>query len=139
MIVLDTNVVAEPLRVAAEPRVVAWLDSLDENNVWLTTITAAELSAGVEKLAPGHKRDALEAQVAAILYQDFLDRILPFDLNAAECYGAIVGPILRSGPASRTMDFQIAAIAISHGATLATRNVKDFQGIDLALVNPWTA
>lgn len=137
MIVLDTNVVSEPLRVAADPRVIAWLDKLDDSEAWLTTITAAELRAGVEKLPAGKRRDALDAQITAILEDEFGDRILPFGLEAAYHYGMIVGPKLRGEPPRKVMDLQIAAIARANGAALATRNSRDFDGCGVDLVNPW--
>jgi toxin FitB len=139
MIILDTNVVSEPLRVAADSRVIAWLDSHDPADLWLTAITAAELRAGVEKLDVGRRRVALADQVDAILGDHFAGRILPFGVEAALAYGVIVGPKLRSPQPIETLDYQIAAIARVHGATLATRNVRHFQDCGIELIDPWTA
>jgi predicted nucleic acid-binding protein len=139
MIVLDTNVVLEQMKIDSEPRVQAWLDNQNDADVWLTVITAAELQSGVEKLFPGEKRISLQAQVSAILDEDFIDRILPFDLDAALVYAEIAGRRLRSQRRIHTMDYQMAAIARVYGASVATRNIRDFEGLGIDLIDPWAA
>ena len=139
MIILDTNVVIEPAQDDANPRVIAWLDRQDEHDLWLTAITAAELQMGVEKQLPGDVRIAMQAQVSAILEEEFVARILPFDLDAALIYAEIAGGQLRAERALRTMDFQIAAIARVYGAAVATRNLADFTDTGVELIDPWVA
>jgi toxin FitB len=140
LIILDTNVVLEARRRVADERVLAWLDRQVAEDIWLTSITAAELQAGVERLPeddPG--RRSRQTEVAAILDDDFRDRVLAFDLSAALHYAALAGPLLRSNRTVRTMDLQIAGIARSHGAAVATRNLADFAGTGVPLINPWEA
>lgn len=139
MIILDTNVVLEPSRHDADARVLEWLNAQDEDDLWITAITAAELLAGVEKWPPGETRASMQIQVSGILEGDFPTKILPFDLGAALAYAQIAGPRLRSERAIRTMDFQIAAIARVYGATIATRNVADFADCGVELIDPWSA
>lgn len=139
MIILDTNVVLEPTRTEPNPAVLDWLNRQAEDELWVTAITAAELQTGVERLTAGVERERWQALVSAILDDDFLGKVLPFDLDAALIYAAIAGPKLRAERQIRTMDFQIAAIARGHGAALATRNVKDFASCGVDLIDPWTA
>lgn len=139
MIILDTNVVIEPATPDADARVIAWLDLQDENELWLTAITAAELQMGVEGQSDDIRRAVLQHQVSTILDGEFRHRILPFDLDAAYAYARIAGPLLRSKRVPRTMDFQIAAIALVHGAAVATRNSDDFAGTGVEVINPWSA
>lgn len=139
MIILDTNVVLEPSRAVPNPAMLGWMDQQGPEQLWLTAITAAELLAGVEKLPPGRERQTREAEVASILDEYFRGKVLPFDLEASFHYAALAGPLIRAERNVRTMDLQIAAIALSHGAAVATRNVHDFQGCGVELINPWEA
>jgi predicted nucleic acid-binding protein len=136
MIIIDTNVISEFMRAVPEPRVVDWLDSCDTAELWLTAITAAELHAGINKLAPGEKRARLAGAVADTL-DEFDGRILPFDADAALVYGELVGPLLAKKLQFPIMDYQLAAIALVRGASLATRNAKDFTATGVAVINPW--
>ena len=137
MIILDTNVISEPLRALAEPRVIAWLNEQETYDLWLTAITAAELQAGVDKLPLGARRNNLQAQISAIIEDEFPDRILPFDLDAAMFYGEIVGLKLALKQKVETLDCQIAAIARANDAKLATRNIKHFLDCGIDLIDPW--
>src|SRR3569833_1432033 len=139
MIILDTNVVLEPSRGEPKRQMVAWMDRQDQEQLWLTAITAAELLAGVEKFPPGRERGIREAEVSSVLDEHFRGKILPFDLDASFYYARLAGPPLRAERNVRTMDFQIAAIALSHGAAVATRNIRDFDGCGVELINPWDA
>lgn len=139
MIILDTNVVSEPFRTLAEPRVIAWLDAQDRSELWLTAITAAELYAGVNKLPQGVRRSALQVNLTAILQDEFAGRILSFDLDAAVFYAEIAGPRLAAKKKVEALDCQIAAIARLHGATIATRNTRHFEDCGVEFIDPWTA
>ncbi len=139
MIVLDTNVVSELIRPAPEAMVVAWLEGVTDE-VALTTITVAELLAGLALLPAGRRRDGLEAAVRNALEPYRGSRaILPFDAEAAGEYAAVLGARTRSGSPISSADAQIAAVCRTHDATLATRNTKDFEGTGVHLVNPWVA
>jgi toxin FitB len=140
MIILDTNVLSEVLRITPAPQVMQWMDSLKPNDVYVTSVTQAEMLLGVALLPKGKRRDALGAQVASLFDTHFKQRCLPFNANAATYYADIVADRQRAGKPISTEDAQIAAIACSVGFDLATRNVADFMGITgLALVNPWNA
>lgn len=139
MIVLDTNVVSEVFRPEPASRVVAWLEELT-GDVAITAVTLAELLAGLARLPDGRRRSALVEQVDLALEPYRATRaILPFDVAAAEQYADVLAARERAGRPIHTADAQIAAICRAHGATCATRNVKDFDGTGVDVVNPWTA
>lgn len=139
MIVLDTNVISEVFRPDPEARVVRWLEDLT-GDVAITAVTLAELLAGVRRLPDGQRRSALVEQVDLALEPYRTTRaILPFDGAAAEQYADVLASRERAGRPIHTADAQIAAICRAHGATCATRNVKDFAGTGVDVVNPWTA
>jgi predicted nucleic acid-binding protein len=136
MIVLDTNVVSELLRLSPDPNVVHWLARQPAGSIFLSSISAAELRLGVALLPHGRRRDALHAEVNGIIERDFRDRILPFDSAAATAFAAIVADRRRAGLPVTLADAQIAAVARSRGASIATRNVDDFAGAGIGVINP---
>ena len=137
MIILDTNVISEIFRRAPEPRVVDWLASL-AGDVAITSITLAELLAGVRRLPDGRRRDELARRVDAALVPYRGSRaVLPFDDVAADRYADVLVARENTGAPISTADAQIAAICLTHGATCATRKVKDFQHTGVELVDPW--
>ena len=138
MIILDTNVISEPLRLQAEPRVIAWLDAQEPSELWLTAITATELQTGIERMPEGAKRRNLEVQIRAILDEDFSGRIAAIDVDAAPYYAEIAAAKARLGQKVEVLDVQIAAIARLRGAVVATRNIKNFDNCGIELVDPWT-
>ncbi|MBA2322501.1 MAG: type II toxin-antitoxin system VapC family toxin [Pseudonocardiales bacterium] len=137
MIVLDTNVLSELVRQAPERAVLAWLDSLAATDLATTAVTAADLYYGVARLPSGRRRSALAAAVRALLAEDFAGRVLPFDAEAAEACASVVTDRQRLGRPIATAAAQIAAICRSTDATLATRNIKDFQETGIDLIDPW--
>ncbi|MCC5886005.1 MAG: type II toxin-antitoxin system VapC family toxin [Gammaproteobacteria bacterium] len=137
MIILDTNVVSEMLRPSPAATVETWLAGQDGADVYLTSISEAELRYGVAVLTDGRKRKALAAAIAGMLSEDFRDRILPFDSAAAEQYANIGAARRAAGRPISQFDCQIAAIARAHGAALATRNVGDFNGCGIDVIDPW--
>ncbi|MGI8310045.1 type II toxin-antitoxin system VapC family toxin [Saccharopolyspora hattusasensis] len=139
MIVLDTNVLSELIRHTPEADVLAWLDSLPATEVATTAITAAELLYGVSRLPDGHRKTALTAAVHALLNDDFHGRVEPFDALAATHYAVVVSERDKLGRPISAADAQIAAICRARRATLATRNIKDFEETGVELVNPWQA
>lgn len=137
MIVLDTNVVSELMRKAAEPRVVSWVDGFSAADVLVTAVTAAELMYGVARLPHGRRKRELRIKVEGLLTEDFEDHILPFDAPAASHYADIVSSRERGGRPISMADAQIAAICRHWSAGLATRNVDDFVDTGVDAVNPW--
>jgi predicted nucleic acid-binding protein len=137
MIILDTNIVSELLRPAPSPQVEAWLSAQDGATVYFTSIGEAELRHGVAILPAGRRRTQLGAAIDAMLDEDFRDRILPFDRDAARSYAAIAAERRSAGRPISQFDCQIAAIARAHGATVATRNIGDYEGCRVKLIDPW--
>lgn len=139
MIVLDTNVVSEPLRAAPNPTVVAWLDAQVAEHLFLPAICLAELLAGVEALPAGRRRRVLEAAVSQQLVELFGGRILSFDAEAAMSFARVHAAASKAGNPIGFADCAIAAIARSKGFVLATRNARDFSGTGVRIVDPWQA
>ena len=139
MIILDTNVISELLRPAPEPGVEQWLSAQDGLNVYLTSISEAELRYGLAVLGNGKRCAALVDAVDRILREDLAGRILPFDSDAAQSYATIAAARSAAGRPIAQAEFQIASIAHTRGATVATRNTPDFEGCGVDLINPWTA
>lgn len=136
MIVADTNVVSELMRMRPTPVAIEWFESQSRLDLRLTAVTVAELLCGLARLPQGARRTSLEVAIEGLL-QRFADDILAFDDRSARHYAAIVAARERHGRPIAVFDAQIAATCRVHGAVLATRNVKDFTGLDLDLVNPW--
>ncbi|MGH3319228.1 MAG: type II toxin-antitoxin system VapC family toxin [Streptosporangiaceae bacterium] len=137
MIIVDTNVLSELIRQAPDPGVVGWVDSLPATEVATTAITAAELLFGVGRLPDGRRKTELADAVHALLHEDFRERIEPFDTLAAVQYAAVVSDRERLGRPITISDAQIAAICRAHHATLASRNVKDFEDTGVEVIDPW--
>lgn len=137
MIVLDTNVVSEPLKPNPDPAVLIWLDNQEPQTLYLTAINLAELFAGVEALAAGRKKTQLHQAINQQLLPLFAGRILPFDQHAAESFARINAKAQAEGEPIGFADCTIAAITLANGFLLATRNVRDFQHAGIALLNPW--
>jgi hypothetical protein len=137
MIVVDTNVLSEVMKVSPSPRVVDWWNSYPETELYLTSITQAEILAGIELLPKGKRRAAIAQAAEATFREDFADRILPFDGEAVREFAMIFAARRKLGRPIRQSDAQIAAIARSSGAVLATRNTGDFEHCGVKLVNPW--
>ncbi len=137
MIVLDTTVLSEPLRPTPSAKVLDWMRSQPKTALFTTTMTEAELLYGVALLPQGKRRDLLEAIVGRIFAVHLAGRILPFDSAAARDYADIAAARRHSGRPMSEPDARIAAIARSRGAELATRNVADFAGCELEVINPW--
>ncbi|MSP50284.1 MAG: type II toxin-antitoxin system VapC family toxin [Alphaproteobacteria bacterium] len=139
MIILDTNVVSEPMRPRPAPEVMAWLASRPIAEVFTTSITQAEVLFGIECLPDGDRRQALKLAAWEVFTQDFQGRVLEFGSAAADHYASIRAARKRLGRPVSPQDVQIAAIARLHGAAVATRNVTDFTDCGIDLINPWTA
>ena len=139
MILLDTNVVSEPMRSNPDPGVVAWLDAQAAEGLYLSTISLAELLLGIENLPSGKRRKALAASLDSQLIALFGGRILSFDPQAAKLFPKLVMRARRRGYAVAAADVQIAAIATLHGLTVATRDVSPFEAAGVPTIDPWAA
>lgn len=139
MILLDTNVVSEPMRQRPERRVQGWLDAQAVETLYLSTISLSELLLGIESLPIGKHRIALAAALGQQIVSLFEDRIIPFDIEAAEAYAKVVILARRSGYAISLADAQIAAIAAAHNLRIASRDEAPFHAAGLVVINPWTA
>ena len=138
MILLDTNVLSELMRPTPEPHVVRWLDARPAGEVWISAVTIAEIRLGILRLPAGQRKALLLDLVEQIFKDDFYDRCLPFDCEAAFEYAVIVDQRNRQGHPISVEDAQIAAIARTAELALTTRNTKDFSDIEgLTLHNPW--
>jgi hypothetical protein len=139
VIILDTNVVSAFMQREVNPVVLAWLDSQPAESVWTTAITVLEVRMGLEILAVGRRRRVLEDAFTTMIDEDLEGRVLPFDTAAANAAGRIAAERRRAGRPLEIRDLQIAGIAAARKASVATRNVRHFQGLALAVVDPWNA
>lgn len=139
MIILDTNIISEPGKPIPDATVLAWLNKQHRPLLYLAVPTIAELSFGGQRtfLRSGSRRFLEHLRI--IVEEDFAGRILPLDLLSTEAYGLVRAKREKAGRPINQIDAMIAAICLVHGATLATRNVRDFEGLDLKLVNPFEA
>jgi predicted nucleic acid-binding protein len=137
VIVVDTNVVSELMKTVRSAVVQAWLVGRDRDELRITAITVAEILYGLERLPNGRRRTALR-KTAVEVFSRFAEDILPFDAAAAAVYAEIVDRRDRKGAPISGYDAQIAAICRAHGASLATRNMKDFADVGIDLIDPWT-
>jgi hypothetical protein len=139
VILLDTNVLSEFMRPRPSASVVSWLDEQPAGTVYTSAISRAEIELGLMLMPPGKRQEALSQAARAMFDEDFAGRCLPFDEDAARHYARIVSARTRAGRPISVEDAQIAAVALTHGMPLATRNTPDFELIDgLEVVNPWT-
>jgi predicted nucleic acid-binding protein len=137
MIVVDTNVIWELMRPDPAVIVVEWLAAQPREDLFLASVTIAEILYGVELLPQGKRRAGLLAAAEATFTADFSGRILPFEEAAAHFYAKIAAARRARGRPIAQVDAQIAAIARVRGAVLATRNTPDFEGCGIRLINPW--
>lgn len=137
MIIVDTNVLSELMKREPTPGVAQWLTAQPPASLFTTSVTKAEVLYGVALLPAGERRDALEEAVAAMFEEDFHGRVLPFDGAAAYDYAIIASHRRQAGKPISQFDAQIAAIARSRGAVVATRNVFDFEDCGIDVHNPW--
>lgn len=137
MIILDTNVISEPLKLKPDAAVVNWLNAQEPRTLYLTAINLAELLSGAEILPAGRKRTALKAAIKTNVLPLFEGRILHFDQIAAEVFATINAKAQSKGSTISFADCAIAAIAQANGFALATRNVRDFKDAGIETINPW--
>lgn len=137
MILIDTNVISELMRPNPAPAVLDWFGSQDAAALYLCAVGEAELRRGAVILPEGKRRDRLIAEIDAMVGEDFAGRVLPFDSAAAQAFAGIFADRRAVGHPISFPDCLIAAIARAHGAAMATRNVGDFQGCGVEVIDPW--
>lgn len=137
MIILDTNVISAIMRPEPEDVVIEWLNRYDLEYLWLTSISIMEIQYGINLLPGGKKKDHLQDAFNLMLLKSFRKRIIEFEENAALATADIAAVNKRSGQNITIQDLQIAGIALAKGATIATRNVKDFNHSNIEIINPW--
>ncbi len=137
MIILDTNVISEPMKIDGNAAVQAWLDMQVAETLFLTTVGLSELLLGIEILPVGKRKQALAAALGDQIRVLFGPRILPFDQKAAEAYAGLIARSREAGNAISVIDGQIAAIAAVHGFAVATRDSGPFEAAGVTVINPW--
>jgi toxin FitB len=136
---VDTNVLSEALRPIPEPRVAAWLKSTDESRLFLSAITIAELRRGICTMPDGKRKHGLMAWLDDDICLRFKDRLLSVDVTVANFWGRMSASEKARGNNVGPMDVFIAATALVHDLTVATRNSRDFEPLGVPVFNPWVA
>lgn len=137
MILLDTNVLSELMRAKPNQQVLAWVDAQPAGKLVICAITVAEILYGITRLPEGKRKQSLLSMAKAMFEEDFAGSILPFDTQAAEHYAELAADAERRGRSVDMADLQIAAIGLSYGAPIVTRNTRHFEGLGVSLINPW--
>ena len=137
MILLDTNVISEPLKASGDLNVLAWIDAQSIETLYLSTICLAELRFGIAVLPKGKRKDTLSKSLEQTILPLFAGRILAFDETASQAYAMIRADARVQGQAIAPADGYIAAIAKANALTVATRDVNPFAAAGLGVVNPW--
>ncbi|MDW5317523.1 type II toxin-antitoxin system VapC family toxin [Rhizobium sp. PL01] len=138
-LLLDTNVLSEVTKPRPDGRVLEWLDRIDEDRAFISVVSIAEIRRGVALMDSGRKRDALAEWLARDLPARFEHRVVPVEEPVALAWGDLMGLAKRAGRGLASMDGLIAATAITHDLTLATRNTKDFEGFGIDIIDPWAS
>jgi toxin FitB len=139
VILLDTNVVSEPLRPSPDTRVIGWIDAQALETLFLSAITVAELRAGVALLPAGKRRAGLQESLETRVLPLFAGRVLPFDPGCTQAYAELMSKARASGLVIANADGYIAAIAAANGLAVATRDTGPFEAAGAAVINPWQA
>ena len=137
MIILDTNILSELMRSQPDKLVLHWIGTYKATDLFITALTKAEILYGLELLSQGKRRTALKQAARSMFDIDFAQRILPFDADAAQQFAIIAAKRKKIGRPISQIDAQIAAISRFHNASLATRNVSDFEECGIEIINPW--
>ena len=137
MIILDTNVISALMRPTPEPEVVAWLDSQPMESIWTTSVCVFEIKYGLHVLPDGKRKRSFMTSFNRVLSKDLENRVLDFDLTAAEESAILCSKLKKEGHSTEIRDVEIAGIVAARKGTLATRNTKHFTHIDIPLINPW--
>ena len=136
-VLLDTNVLSELTRRSPEPRVRQWLNSLNEEETFISVISVAELQRGIALLPHGRRRDGFEKWLRFELLERYRERIIGVSVKVASAWGMLAAKASAGGRTMPIMDGFIAATAHVQSLTVATRNVRDFAGLGVKFLNPW--
>jgi hypothetical protein len=136
---LDTNVVSEWVKPRPDPGVITWLEEADEDRVFLSVVTLAELRYGIERMPAGARRSRLDRWLREEMTLRFEQRILSVDALIAETWGRVAARSQAAGRKMSIMNAFLAATAEVHRLTIVTRNVVDFSALGNSVLNPWTA
>jgi toxin FitB len=139
VILLDTNVLSELMRPRPNEAITAWLDGQVDEAIWTTSISVFEIRYGLALLEEGRRRRNLEEAFRALLEDELLGRVAPFDRAAAEIAGDLAARRRAAGRQIGNQDTQIAGIALARRASIATRNVRHFEDLGIELIDPWSA
>jgi len=139
VIILDTNVLSALMRSVPDAPVIDWLDRQPPESIWITSVTLFEARFGLNLLAKGRRRQALESAFNRLLEDDLENRVLDFDSAAAAAVALLAAARQKLGRPVDVRDTQIAGIALARRATLATRNVRHFRDLKVPVVDPWQA
>lgn len=134
---LDTNCVSELVRTKPHPRVVEWMESVEESLLYLSVLTLGEICKGLASLPHGKRRTRLEEWLEVELRARFADRLLPVDEEVALRWGLLAARANRQGKSLPVIDGLLAATALHHNLTLVTRNTGDFAIGQVPVLNPW--
>jgi toxin FitB len=137
MILLDTNVISEPLRDAPDMKVIEWIDAQPLETLYLSAITIAELRAGIARLPAGKRRSSLWDKLENRLLPLLLGRVLSFDVDCTHAYAELTARARADGRAIAMADGLIAATAAARGFAVATRDTSPFEAAGVAVINPW--
>lgn len=137
MILLDTNVISEPLKASGDPKVVAWINAQNIETLYLSTIGIAELRFGIAVLPEGKRKDVLHSSIEQRVLPLFEGRILSFDISASQAYATLRSKARAAGQAIAPADAYIAAIAMTHRLAVATRDTQPFIAAGLTVINPF--
>ncbi len=137
MILLDTNVISEPLKPGSDPNVLAWIDAQTVETLFVSTITLAELRFGIAVMPDGKRKSGLQRRLEEEVIPLFEGRVLTFDDRASRAYAEVRARARAAGKAIGTADAYIAAVAVAHGFVVATRDTSPFEAAGCEFINPW--
>ena len=137
MLMLDTNILSEMMATTPAQKVADWMLEQPSEELFTAAVCQAEILSGIAILPAGRRRADLEEAAHSMFADDFQGRVLPFDTEAAAAYAEMFAARRKAGHAAGTVDLMIAAIARNRGASVVTRNVADFEGVGLTIINPW--
>jgi len=136
---LDTNVISELVAGQPNEQVIAWIDGIDDQLVYLSVITIGEIKRGIEKLPNSRRKRRLNQWLNEALLIRFDDKILSIDIPVMVTWGKLIAKLESRGRMLPAVDSLIAATALHHGLHLVTRNEEDFDRSDVMVINPWLA
>ncbi len=137
MIILDTNVLSALMLKQPDPNVVSWLDAMPPESIWTSSITIFEICFGLEIIDDGSKKNHLQDAFDSVVREEFSGRVLDFDKSAAEEAARLFADKRKQGRTIEVRDAMICGIARARRASVATRNVKHFESMNINIINPW--